>query len=412
MIKPKLFIPSPEKGTGVFGATYYCENDSLRMENLYNMASQSDAPNLAFVRYSDDNGRHWGEPKELEALVQLENGVKRIYHRGGYLDPATGRYITIRNEGVFSSEIFDADICMRSLQLYYKVSEDGGRSFIVDEPIIQKGVEFDSEHPLPGVWKGKNSVMLGDFSCRPVTLSDGTILVPCQISPVDSDGNYCNPGNGYTYHEATVLIGKWSADKKLEWELSETLRSNPKKSTRGLLEPTLGILKDGSIIMIMRGSNEIMLSRNPDKAVAISGLGGYKWYSISRNGGRTWDEAEPWGYDNGELFYSPSACSELLKHSNGKLYWIGNISPTPTVGNACRYPLLIGEVNISTGKLIKKSCQIIDNRKPGEPENMTLSNFCACEDRETGEIVLHMPRLGTKEIFLTADLLEYRFEAL
>ena len=412
MINSRIFIPSPAKGTGVFGATYYCENNSLRLENLYNMASQSDAPNMAFVRYSDDNGRIWGEAQELKALEKFENGVKRIYHRGGYLDSDTGRYITIRNEGVFPDENYDADICMRSLQLYYKVSEDGGRSFIVDEPIIQKGVDFDSKHPLPGVWKGKKSVMLGDFSCRPVTLPNGTILVPCQISPVDSDGNYYNPGKGYTYHEAAVLIGKWTADKKLEWELSQMLRANPEGSTRGLLEPTLGILKDGSIIMIMRGSNEIMLSRNPDKAIPVPGLGGYKWYSISQDGGRTWNEAKPWGYDNDELFYSPSACSELLKHSNGKLYWIGNISLTPTKGNADRYPLLIGEVNSSTGKLIKKSCQVIDDRQLGEPENMTLSNFCAREDRESGEIVLHMPRLGIKDIFLTADLLEYRFKVL
>ena len=411
MIESKVFIPSPEIGTGVFGATYYCENSSLRLENLYNMASQSDAPNQAFVRYSDDNGRNWSEARELEALSRSENGVKRTYHRGGYLDPATGRYITIRNEGVFPAENYDADICMRSLQLFYKVSENGGRSFIVDEPIVQKGTEFDETHPLPGVWKGKNSVMLGDFSCRPVTLPDGTILIPCQISPVDADGNYCNPGNGYTYHEAAVLIGRWNADKKIDWELSEMLRPDPKKSTRGLLEPTLDILENGSIIMIMRGSNEIMLSRNPDKAAPLPGLGGYKWYSISQDGGHTWSEAEPWNYDNGELFYSPSSCSELLRHSNGKLYWIGNISPAPTKGNSPRYPLLIGEVNLGTGKLVQESCRIIDDRKPNEPENMTLSNFYAWEDRETGEIVMHMPRLGTKEIFLTADLLEYRFEA-
>jgi hypothetical protein len=410
MIESKIFIPSPAEGTGVFGATYYCENESLRIENLYNMASQSDAPNMAFVRYSDDNGRTWSEPEELKAVEKFGDGIKRIYHRGGYLDPASGRYITIRNEGVFPSDKYDADICMKSLQLYYRVSENGGRTFIVDEPIIQKGNEFDAGHPLPGVWKGKNSVMLGDFSCRPVTLDDGTILVPCQISPVDADGNYCNPGNGYTYHESAVLIGKWTENKRLEWELSEMIRTEPKKSTRGLLEPTLTILDDGTVLMIMRGSNEIMLSRNPDKAAPVPGLGGYKWYAVSKDRGRSWSEAKPWTYENDEIFYSPSACSELLRHSNGKIYWLGNIAPNMTAGNSPRYPLVIGEVNTSTGKLIKSSCSVVDNRRADEPENMTLSNFCACEDRESGEIVLHMPRLGTKESFLTADLLEYRIK--
>ena len=410
MEKSSLFIKSPEKGTGVFGAVYYCENDSLRLENLYNMTSQSDAPNQAFVRYSNDNGKNWSAPKALDALEILDNGIKRIYHRGGYLDKKSGRYICIRNEGYFPSEKYDPNICMRSLQLHYRVSENGGRSFIVDEPIIQDGAEFDADHPLSGVWKGKNSVMLGDFSCRPLTRKDGAILVPCQISPVDENGNYHNPGNGYTYHEAAVIIGTWTKEKKLKWKLSQMLRGNPQTTTRGLLEPTLAFLSDGSILMVMRGSNEAMISRNPDKAAPLPGITGSKWYSISHDGGETWEKACPWTYDNDEEFNSPSACSELLNHSNGKIYWLGNITSGLTNGNSPRYPLVLGEVNSQSGLLRKDSCRIIDDRRPGEPANMTLSNFHAYEDRETGEIVLHMPRLGTREIFLEADLLEYRIK--
>jgi hypothetical protein len=114
--------------------------------------------------------------------------------------------------------------------------------------------------------------------------------------------------------------------------------------------------------------------------------------SFSRDGGDTWTEATPWTYENGTAFYSPSACSELLPHSNGKLYWLGNITNENPKGNRPRYPIVIGEVNQDTGLLIEETVTIIDDRQPGENERMTLSNFHAREDRETGHIVVFLPR--------------------
>ena len=50
--------------------------------------------------------------------------------------------------------------------------------------------------------------------------------------------------------------------------------------------------------------------------------------SLSKDGGSHWTKPEPWTYDTGEPFFSPSACSNLVRHSSGKLFWLGHISAT------------------------------------------------------------------------------------
>ena len=53
---------------------------------------------------------------------------------------------------------------------------------------------------------------------------------------------------------------------------------------------------------------------------------------------------------------------------------------------------VIGEVDRRTGLLRKETVRVIDDRGPNETPQLQLSNFAAREDRETGEIVLHLCR--------------------
>ena len=153
--------------------------------------------------------------------------------------------------------------------------------------------------------------------------------------------------------------------------------------------------------MVMRGSND----GRPD-------LPGRRWFSISTDGGRTWPAAQPWTYEDGCTFFSPSSCSQLIKHSSGKLFWLGNITPENPDGNQPRYPFVIGEVDQDTGLLKRNTVSVVDNRQPNEHERLTLSNFTAHEDRESPDILLHMTRAfansqGTK-LNWTADASLYR----
>ena len=77
---------------------------------------------------------------------------------------------------------------MRQWYVCYSVSTDGGRTWPVTGRVIQDGPEFSPEHPLPGVWIGKNCVMVGDVASVPVFLRDGTLLVPVIITPLAISG--------------------------------------------------------------------------------------------------------------------------------------------------------------------------------------------------------------------------------
>lgn len=245
--------------------------------------------------------------------------------------------------------------------------------------MIQKG-DYTAEHPVEGVWIEKNSIQTSAAAGLPIRTRQGRVLVPVQITPLGPDGKYWRPGGGYTYTDAAVLIGRWTSGMKIEWDISQRVQADPKRSTRGVIEPTIAEMPDGRILMVMRGSNDVKPA-----------LPGYKWYSVSSDGGLHWSSPEPWAYADGTPLFSPSSCSALLAHSNGKYYWIGNISPGNPVGNSPRYPLVIGEVDRKSLLLLKETVAVIDTKKPGEGD-LQLSNFLAHEDRDAGEIVVDMTR--------------------
>ncbi|MBI3210717.1 MAG: exo-alpha-sialidase [Candidatus Solibacter usitatus] len=275
--------------------------------------------------------------------------------------------------------------------LYYRI--DGGASNVV----VHEGAEFSEQHPMPGIYIGKNAIMLGDQTSTPITSpKDGAILVPVEISPIDAEGRPYNPTGGYTYTDAMVLHGRWDG-AKLRWKAGERVIGDPARSTRGMVEPAIAFLDDGRLMMIMRGSND----KNP-------ALPSYRWVSYSADGGWKWTKPEPWTYSSGEPFFSPSACSQLLKHSSGRLFWLGNINPANPRGNRPRYPFVIGEVDRRTGLLIRASVRNVDDRQPGEHEILTLSNFYAREDREAKSIALHMTRLFAHNDGWEGDAMLYR----
>lgn len=373
-----VFVPAPAPGTGVVAATFY---SSLQgdLVSIHTLISRSDTADEGYLRRSTDHGRTWSDPVPWPTKFEAPGGTGRRHPRGGYCDALTGRYLTVWTEGVLPTD--HPLEGMRRWQLCYSVSEDGGLTTSVNEPIIEDAPGFDAEHPLPGVTVGKNCVMMGDMTCRPLGLPDGTMLVPVQSSPAGPDGEYWNPTGAFSYTDALVLRGRWKPDGRISWHASARVKADPARSTRGLIEPTLGQLEDGRILMVMRGSNH-----------GRAELPAYKWFALSRDDGRTWSEPEPWTYDDGQAFFSPSACSQLIPHSSGRLLWMGNISPGNPVSNAPRYPLVLAEVDRRTGLLRRDTVTVIDDRKPGESKTLTLSNFCVREDLETGDLLLHMTR--------------------
>jgi hypothetical protein len=213
---------------------------------------------------------------------------------------------------------------------------------------------------------------------------------------VGSDGKLYNPGGGYTWHDTAVLHLRWRNNDLLP-KLSDFILGDPAVSTRGFVEPTIAEIDGGRLLLVMRGSND----KKPD-------LPAYKWISISEDGGWKWSKPKPWTFDGGSNFYSPSACSQLLSHSSGRLFWLGNITSENPKGNRLRYPMMLGEVDRTSALLRRDSLVTVDDLEAGENPQLMLSNFYAREDPRTHEICLHMTRLLALADGWEGDAMLYR----
>lgn len=338
---------------------------------------------------SEDNGQTW---LPFSFNPDFNKGRSYGYRRvqvTSACDRRTGRLITVFNAldtPGLDPKAHEPPIAQQTYYLRYRVSEDGGRSWRFDTPIIQKGA-FDAKHPVEGVWLGKNAIYLGDLGCIPLVTRKGKILLPTQMTPLARDGTLWNPKGGWTFTDVLVLSGTWTAQGSLEWTASKPLRGDPERTTRGLIEPTLAEFPGGRILMVMRGSNG-------GKADSQHRLPSYKWAAVSRNEGRSWSKPEPWTYDNGLPFFSPSSMSTLFTHSSGRCFWAGNISSTNCAGNLPRWPLVIGEVDPKNLRLIHRTLLIVDTEQPGDKAQgrLDISHLTMFEDRQSREIVLTYPR--------------------
>jgi hypothetical protein len=358
-----------------FHAVLYAEPKGLRL--------------LGTAQVSDDNGRTWNPVKfQPDLKDQLPYGYRREPVTS-VCDRRTGRLVTILNAldtPGLDPKVNEPAIAQSTYYLRYRVSKDGGRTWLLDEPIVQAGA-YDPKHPIAGVWVGKNAIYLGDVGCIPIVARNGKVLVPAQMTPLAPDGTLWNPSGGHTFTEVVVLIGIWTKGGRLEWNASQFVCGDPARTTRGLIEPTLAEFPDGRILMVMRGSNG-------GKADPKQRLPSHKWFSVSSDGGQTWSQAEPWTYGDGVSFFSPSSMSTLFAHSSGRWFWAGNMSLTNCAGNLPRWPLVMAEVDPKSLRLVRQSQFAIDTEEASDQTRgrLDLSHFTLFEDRQTHEIVLTYPR--------------------
>ena len=383
-IRREVFLASPRKGTAVMAFAYYTSAQGGGMMSIEQRWSRSDTIDVSYIRRSGDYGATWTAPVEEPTGERHPEGMWRKHQRGGWVDPATGRFVELWMEGILPTD--DPLEGLRQWKLFYRVN---GKT----RQVIHQG--GDAAHWLPGVEIGKNSAMLGDQTSQPLSYR-GAILLPLSISPRAPDGSLYNPGGGYTYHDSAVLAGRWHGDE-LRWKMGGVVKGDPARSTRGLSEPTLARLDRGRLLMVMRGSND----RKPE-------LPGYRWVSVSEDGGGKWSTPEPWTDTEGTKILTPSSCSQLLHHSNGRIYWLGNLARENPKGNRPRYPFHIAEVDRQDGRLIAGSVRVVDDLKPGENPQLSLSNFYAREDRQTREISVHMTRLFALPDGWQGDAMLYR----
>jgi hypothetical protein len=307
---------------------------------------------------SSDNGRHWeNKPMTPDFREGLPPGYRRDLVTAA-LDPSTGGLVAIVNamdtRGL-DPKINEPRVAQQTYYLRYRVSADAGKNWLFDEPIIQAG-SYSAQHPFAGVWIGSNSVYLGDIGSVPIVTHTGKILVAAQTTPLGPDGKLWNPSGGHTYTDVLLFSGSWTNAHHLTWQASR-VKGDPARSTRGLIEPTLAEFPDGRILMVMRGSNG-------GQADPREQLPSYKWFTVSTDGGQSWSTPEPWSFGDGRPFFSPSSMSRLFRHSSGRCFWIGNLTGHNCQGDLPRWPLVLGEIDPQSLKLVQASVLTLDAQRP------------------------------------------------
>ena len=404
LIGKRLIAKRPDERTGVW--CFIFETRPGTLMKFYSYIARSDTTETSYVQFSEDNGATWSAAEEIITGQLTAGGTERYYYRNSIVHE--DKLISMKIKGVLPTD--DPIEGLKHWSTWYLVSKDGGKTNIIEEQVILDGPDYDENHPVDGVWAGKNSLMMGDRTELPIITkhqSDNScnnhILLPVQITPTGEDGCYYNPGGGYTYHYSAVIHGEFLKDGKVRWfYITEPVNNKPEESTRGAIEPTIIELMDGRILMVMRGSN------GGKKDVECK-MPSYRWFSVSHDGGKKFTEPRPWTYTDGYKFYSPSSCSQLMEHSNGKYYWLGNINKQNSRANMPRNPLYICEVDQETLLLKKDSRCIIADVEAGQSQDTTFSNFYAREEKETGDVLVYMTAFhADPDNVFGADAYEYR----
>jgi len=366
----------------------------LELREVHSVESRSDVADEIRARWSSDDGRTWSAFVPIKPSTSVKyGGVPVREHEGcNVLDPAAGVLVQMWLRQVVVDGLWHNFT-------YSRISRDQGRSWSKPRQLrYETGDPFDPQAPRKATFLDHNE---GYFGSNILVRKDGT-LVHC-LAHANAPGDPKN--NRRPWRMGSVLfIGRWNAEKRdYDWSPGARVEISPEHSARGLMEPEVAELNDGRLLVVWRGS-----THGWDGTVAK--LPGRKFYSLSTDGGRTLSPPGEWKYDDGTSFYSPSSYHRMIRHRvTGKLYWLGNICPTPPTGNSPRYPLVIAEIDEGKAALRKSTVTAIDDRQPGQG-NIQFSNFSLLENRKTHTIELYLTTYGQEpdaNDWATAD--NYRY---
>ena len=258
---------------GPEGAAYelagYLTADTLDMIRVRTLEVRSDIYDHCTISFSADNGRTWSESQPYPVRRETPEGVYRQSFGNTFVDPVNGRLLVTASQTLLpTDQMLEA---LTHSTLTYRVSEDGGRSWLFDEQVVQHGDAYSAEYPIDGVWTGKNVAHVAN---EMVFSSDGRLVLPLQRTCLQEDGTlFCPPG-ALSYHDLIMLIGAWQDDGRIRWTAGQPVTLPPEISTRGVTEGAVAEMPDGRFLMVMRTSNAGNLK-----------LPGHKWYCVSHDGG-------------------------------------------------------------------------------------------------------------------------------
>ena len=406
-VTSEILSPMEDTNRYVTILEQYTDSTGLRRERHESSTGQSDFAETHRVCYSDDNGRTWGESKDVYAKMFERIGDKGQHERelldfnADTYNPVHHHFVSVGMERIFENghdaayqkfwskaELGFSDHC------YLCVRQEGSDVSVPSLIKFEEGAEYDPADPINENYFFKNCAYFG----KPWILKNGDVVFAigspvstcCRILGIDVKEIF--PSCPQVMHGLIVGRGRWNGEK-YDLAFSRPVVISDLKSSRGVDEPLIAELNSGRILVLFRGSNVQSKAWNTR---IEPGTPGHKWYCYSDDGGKTFTDPVPWHFDNGEVIYSSATLSYFLRSSkNGKLYWFGNMTGHNVSGNYPRYPLQMVEVDETYGTAKRDGVTVIDTRREGESDAVQLSNFALLDDRETGDIECYLTKIGT-----------------
>ena len=368
MLKREPHLPAAGTDTAQWCTVSYIDGALTRREIL-RASGASDTYLDWQTRFSKDNGRTWSPPSPLANVVDQQPGGGVVTFSGGaYYEPRLGilyEPLMRRLWAGLPAFTFDWQNGRHPFTDHSFVNENGQERLLRYE----RGPDYDPENPFASAFAGANRAY---FGVGMAFAEDGTAWYPL----------VCRPGNRGHAEGGVVLMRRDASTG--EWAASNPVFLAPERSSRGLLEPDVALLRDGRLLVVMRGSSTAIVS-------------GHKWFTVSTDGGRTLSPVEMLCYEDGTAFYSPSSIHSFIRSTrNGRLYWLANIVPTleNSRGNGQRYPLFIAEIDEDELAVRRESLVLVDTRREGDSEGLQLSNFSVIENRESLDIEIYLTCIG------------------
>ncbi|MBN1350904.1 exo-alpha-sialidase [candidate division KSB1 bacterium] len=383
MLSRKLYLPPAGENEARWCTVSYIDDKLTRLE-VHRTSGESDTYLNYAQRVSHDNGKTWTPLSPIEGVTrQLPEGGLVTYPGRYFYDPGLKILYQLRMRRFWPGN----DV--------YTFNWGGEHAFVnqvfVLENSVEKqlryeaGPEYEPENPFAHEFLERNRAY---FGTNIAIARDGTAFLPMVCY---------KHGDEYSLNRGGVVLMRRDPETG-QWLASNQQYIAPELSSRGLLEPAVAILSDGTLLIVCRGSN-------------TSTKSGRKWFCTSTDSGMTLSPVQEFRYDDGTRFYSPSSIHHFIRSTkNGKLYWLANIVKQPPEGNSPRYPLYITEIDEEKIAVKKNNRTLVDDRREDDPDKLQLSNFCVLEDRETLDFEIYLTRIGQDaESFWRAGVYEYTF---
>jgi hypothetical protein len=389
LIDKSVFMHQQGASGIAVGAVSYTTVTRSHLTIFYNDVPHPDFCDHYRQIVSVDNGRTWSEPRPFFTGRRLDGGSEYYNEIAAFLDPVTDRlFLPIDHQFKFDPK--DGVTPQEKWKMRF-VEYD----YSADRFTTLETTDFGQ----------KQAVFIS--CCVPLLVNPDKVLIPAKAIMTTPTGEIlCYPGaSAGKAMQQSVMIAGDRINGQWKWRLGGRIPALPMEvSSRGTHENSLARLRDGRLVVVMRGSNNRFLERP-----------GFKWLAYSSDDGETWTKPEPVRWHDGFLMESGANCPALFRSSKtGKLYFIGNpcLNGERAAGNAPRSPLVICEVQEEPFSFRRDRMTIIDQRQPQDQPTVQFSNFRFYEDRENGDLVLFMTRMGEKDPknSLMADLYRYRIE--